>query len=62
MSQLLSDYPFPIKKNQYKQYSNQLINMKKKKIDINLVFYYFQLPDNILLSIIESYKKMKKKK
>lgn len=61
-SYLLSDYFFPnIKKKDYLKLVNQLIKMDdNNNVDLNLIFYLFQLPNDILFNIIKCYEKEKK--
>lgn len=58
MSFLLSDYFFPdITEKDYKRISEQLFMMyKNNNCDENLLFYYFQIQNNILFKIFKKYK------
>ena len=59
MSYLLSDYLFPvIEEKECDKAVEQLITMyENDNIDLNLIFYYFQLPNKKLLKIKEIYEK-----
>ncbi len=58
MSFLLSDYFFPdITEKDYKRISEQLFMMyKNDNCDENLLFYYFQIQNDILFKIFKKYK------
>ena len=61
MSYLLSDYFFPIvpivEDKEFDKVAKQLISMyTNNNIILNLIFYYFQLPNKKLLKIKEIYK------
>ena len=59
MHYLLSDYFFPnVESKHYEKICDQLIDMdKNNSIDENLLYYYFQLPNEILIEIFNFYKK-----
>ena len=64
MSYLLSDYFFPrISEKEYIKIATQIIDMDEYcNIDSNLIFYYFQLPNEILNNIIQIYEEISGKK
>ena len=59
MHYLLSDYFFPnVESKHYEKICDQLIDMDKSNgVDENLLYYYFQLPNEILIEIFNFYKK-----
>ena len=59
MHYLLSDYFFPnVESKHYEKICDQLIDVdKNNSIDENLLYYYFQLPNEILIEIFNFYKK-----